>query len=143
MNGTMDQNTTGGSSRRQRARTRIGRVGAAVALTAAVAGASSVTMASPANAAPRAAATHPASPHFAGNWGWYGYRLNRVETNQIANLSIWSAFSGVSGSSLIPYSSTLMRLYSLNWILAARNARSMGQCLAISYVGTGLIVGCP
>lgn len=77
-----------------------------------------------------------------GNWGWYGYRLNRAETNQIANLSLWSAVSGVSGSRLIPYSGAIMRLYAVNWVLTARNARSIGQCLAISYAGTGLIVGC-
>jgi hypothetical protein len=77
-----------------------------------------------------------------GNWAWYGYRLNRSETNQIANLSLWNAVSGVSRSELIPYSGAIMRLYAVNWILTARNARSMGQCLAISYAGTGLIVGC-
>lgn len=78
-----------------------------------------------------------------GNWTYYGYRLNRTETNQIANLSVWSAFGGVSSSGLIPLSSWIMRAYSVGWIYAARNARAMGQCLAISYAGVGLIVGCP
>jgi hypothetical protein len=94
-------------------------------------------------AAPHAAAvvaTVASKP--AGNWGWYGYRLSRADTNRIANLSFWSAVSGVKGSGLIPYSGAIMAIYSYNWVLTARNARSMGQCLAISYVGTGLIVGC-
>jgi hypothetical protein len=77
-----------------------------------------------------------------GNWAWYGYRLNWSETNQIANISLWNAVSGVKGSGLIPYSTAIMAIYSINWILTARNARSMGSCLAISYAGTGLIVGC-
>lgn len=82
------------------------------------------------------------SAQLIGNWAWYGYRLNWSETNQIANLSLWNAVSGVSGSRLIPYSGAIMRLYAVNWVLTARNARAMGQCLAISYAGTGLIVGC-
>jgi hypothetical protein len=89
-----------------------------------------------------AAAKSPAGRAAAGNWAWYGYRLNRAETNQIANVSLWSAVSGVKGSGLIPYSTAIMAVYSINWVLTARNARSMGQCLAISYAGTGLIVGC-
>ncbi len=88
-----------------------------------------------------AAPTITARP--AGNWTWYGYRLNRAETNQIANLSLWSAASGAQGSGLIPYSRAIMAVYSINWVLTARNARSMGRCLAISYAGVGLIVGCP
>lgn len=82
------------------------------------------------------------STQLIGSWRWYGYRLSWSETNQIANLSLWNASSGVSGTGLIPYSSAIMRLYAVNWVLTARNARSMGQCLAISYAGTGLIVGC-
>ena len=78
-----------------------------------------------------------------GNWAWYGYRLNRTETNQIANVSLWNAFWGVKGSALIPYSTAIMGTYAVNWVLTARNARSIGQCLGISYVGVGLIVGCP
>lgn len=96
----------------------------------------------PAPTAVRTAAVQTGAIH-AGDWGWYGYRLNRDETNQIANLSLWGAASKVESTRLIPYSSWFMRAFSIGWVLTARNARSMGQCLAISYVGTGLIVGCP
>lgn len=77
-----------------------------------------------------------------GSWTYYGYKLNRSETDAIANISLWSAARGVSSSRLIPYSGPIMSIYSVNWVLTARNARSMGQCLAISYAGVGLIVGC-
>lgn len=121
---------------------RLGRAGAAMALIAAIVGGSVAGAASPAGAAVSAPVAVAPAAAPAGNWAWYGYRLNRTETSQIANLSLWSAFSGVKGTRLIPYSDKIMSAYAFGWILTARNARSMGQCLAISYVGTGLIVGC-
>ena len=77
-----------------------------------------------------------------GSWSYWGYRLNRSETDAIANVSLWSAARGVSSTRLIPYSGAITALYSVNWVLTARNARSMGYCLGISYAGVGLIVRC-
>ena len=81
-----------------------------------------IASSAPASAAPTKAPAGVARP--AGNWAWYGYKLNRAETNQIANLSLWSPVSGVQGSNLIPYSKQAMQIFAFTWILTARNARS-------------------
>lgn len=108
-----------------------------------LAGAGVSAAAAPASAAttgtarPTAIATQASS-----GWTWYGYRLGWTETNRIADLSLWNAAGGVRGTRLIPYSQAIMATFAINWVLTARNARSMGQCLAISYAGVGLIVHC-
>lgn len=132
---------------------RTGRLGVTMALSAAIAGASigltpiSANAAAPARQTAMAPVTYmpsamPGTALPMGSWIWYGFKLNWWETNRIANLSLWNAVAGVKGVNLIPYSSTIMAIYAVNWVLTARNARSMGQCLAISYAGTGLIVRC-
>lgn len=77
-----------------------------------------------------------------GSWTWYGYKLSWWETSQIADLSLWNAARNLSSTRLIPYSWAITSVMSVNWVLAARNARSMDQCLAISWGTTGLIVRC-
>lgn len=120
----------------------LGRRAATAGLAGAI-GLTGVALAADSAAATTQALASPASPQRAtGGWQWYGYRLSRSETNAIANVSLWDAVRGVSSSAYIPYSAWIMRIYAVNWVLTARNARSMGQCLAISYGGTGLIVGC-
>jgi hypothetical protein len=83
-----------------------------------------------------------AQPANAGTVTGYGYQLTRAETNQIANLSMWNAVSGVSSSKYIPFSKQLMQLHAIDWVLTARAARSMGKCLGINWVGNGYWVGC-
>jgi hypothetical protein len=77
-----------------------------------------------------------------GTWTWWGYVLNRTETNTLANLSLWNAATAVKGTRLIPYSNVIVGLYAVTWVLTARNARSLGKCLAINYAGTGIIANC-
>jgi hypothetical protein len=78
----------------------------------------------------------------AGNWTLWGYRHNRAETAVIASISLWQAVSGIKATKLIPYSAVIIGLYSYSWVLAARNAKAMGQCLGITYSGTGIWVNC-
>ena len=63
-----------------------------------------------------------------GSWSYWGYKLNRSEMNAIAGVSLWTAARGVSSTCLIPYSGAITAFYSVNCVLAARNARSMGTC---------------
>lgn len=109
---------------------------------AGLAGLTGVVMAADQAAASTSSLGSVSSPQRLNDWRYYGWRLSRAETNSLANVSIWSAMRGSTGSVYIPYSRAITAAFSVQWVYAARNARSMGQCLAISWVGVPLIVGC-
>jgi hypothetical protein len=80
----------------------------------------------------------------AGAWVWFGFRLTRAETNQIANIPLWNAYSApgfirlIGGSQAARFSSA----FAVGWVLTAYNARSLGLCLGITWIGIGQIVNC-
>jgi hypothetical protein len=83
-----------------------------------------------------ATATAPKRMH--GSWTWWGYRTNSYETWGVATQNP-SAYCG----RYVPWWACSW-VYALGWTwhFTAQNARSMGQCLGITWSGTGIIVGC-
>lgn len=89
-----------------------------------------------ASAGTRAPQAPTAESRAAGSWTWWGYRTNSYETWAIATQSP----SFVRG--LIPRFAAYVYVQAWVWRLTAQNARMMGQCLGITWSGSGLIVGC-
>jgi hypothetical protein len=83
----------------------------------------------------------PRSTRFlSGNFTWWGYRANPWETWAVATQSpsYINLHMGWLGSAMGFY------VYAQAWVwrLTAQNARRMGQCLGITWAGSGIIVGC-
>ena len=73
----------------------------------------------------------------AGDWTWWGYRLDRWQT--------WAAATQSPSyvKAIIPGFGAYVYLQAWVWKLTAQNARMMNQCLGITWSGSGIIVGCP
>jgi hypothetical protein len=71
-----------------------------------------------------------------GRWTWWGYRTNSYETWAIATQpsSSWVHW--------VPIFGQYIRWQAIVWRLTAQNARRMGQCIGITWSGSGIIVGC-
>jgi hypothetical protein len=100
---------------------------------------------STAGAAPSSAASHTfattavtPSHAAAAQREWWGYRLDRWQTWAVATQS-----PSYIKSAVIPFFGAYVFAQAWVWKLTAQNARSMNQCLGITWYGAGLIVGCP
>jgi hypothetical protein len=111
--------------------------GLALAITTAVA-LPATASARPAGTTVAAASTHPASSARAkGSWPWWGYRTNSWQTWAVATQSpTYIKFNVIPGFAQYVYVQAWV------WKLTAQNARRIGQCLGITWTGSGLIVGC-
>lgn len=78
-----------------------------------------------------------ATLRLAGKWTWWGYRTDRWQTWAIATQS-----PEYIRQNVVPFLSAYVYAQAWVWKLTAQNARMMGQCLGITWAGSGIIVSC-